>query len=120
MLSDEIFRLEQSASAKTMNWKNRYIESKIPISVVLRIVYLLANVVSPFWHHGIGKKPLIDVLVLGATASLCLGGLFGLSHNFEGVDRDPTKLFRETESRCVSTKLKSKHRRRTAERSPDG
>lgn len=62
----------------------------------LRAFYIYVNIITPFQHHGLSWEPLLHVWILGVTESLVLAVLFSLSHNFESVDRDPTKEFRET------------------------
>lgn len=54
-------------------------------------------------HIWNGKHPYLPfhILVMGACESVTLAALFALSHNFEQVDRDPTKGARGDDGKAV-------------------
>merc|ERR1712151_1287491 len=56
----------------------------------------MGNIVLPFYNQGLNWSIFGNVMLMGAAESFGLAMLFALSHNFEEVDRDPTKEFRET------------------------
>ena len=94
VFNPQVLDLKHSGTKETMIWENSYVKSKIPITLTLRILYILMNVVSPFVHHGLTFEPLFHIWVMSTVESVMLSGLFSLSHNFEKVDRDPTLDFR--------------------------
>ncbi len=96
VFNPQILDLDHCGTKGIMKWENPYVKSKIPVTIFLRIVYILMNVVSPFYHHGFTWTPIFHLWVMSTTESLVLAGLFSLSHNFETADRDPTKSYRET------------------------
>jgi acyl-lipid (7-3)-desaturase (Delta-4 desaturase) len=71
--------------------ENDYVKSRRKYAIALRCMYIYIHVVHPFQFHGLGLRPLMDILILGFVESLTLAVLFSLSHNFEHVDRDPTE-----------------------------
>merc|ERR1712166_945187 len=74
----EVFSLKQSGAATVgINLENPYIRKSRKYAVALRVLYIYCNIVAPFRTQGI-------------SSSLTLAVFFGLSHNFEHVDRDPT------------------------------
>jgi acyl-lipid (7-3)-desaturase (Delta-4 desaturase) len=59
-------------------------------TVLLRILYIAIHFGLPVYYHG----PVVGLshcLILGATGSLILSGLFTMSHNFVGVNRHPQR-----------------------------
>ena len=92
IFNPQILDLNQRGTMHVMDWDNRFIKSKIPIGVILRVIYLLLNVVSPFYHHR-WPTALYHIWLMSTAESLALSGLFSLSHNFEESDRDPTGIY---------------------------
>jgi len=75
--------------------ENDWIKSRRKYAVALRLFYIYCNIITPMQHH----DPLTAIfhsLLMGFVSSWTLAGLFGLSHNFENADRDPTESYRET------------------------
>jgi acyl-lipid (7-3)-desaturase (Delta-4 desaturase) len=60
-------------------------------TVQLRIIYIAIHFGVPIYYHGV-VIGLSHCLILGATGSLLLAGLFTLSHNFVGANRHPRRL----------------------------
>jgi fatty acid desaturase len=87
----EVFNLQQSG-AKTVGIQmdNPYIMKSRKWAVALRILYIYTNIIAPFVSQGFSFNIIGHILTMGAASSLTLAVLFGLSHNFEHVDRDPT------------------------------
>ncbi len=81
---------------------NDFLKKRRVWAGLIRMVYVYLNIVRPIQNgiaaSGMGSIPttLYHILVMGAVESLTLACLFALSHNFEQVDRDPTKGRRET------------------------
>ena len=91
VLNTEVITLQQSG-AKTVgiNMDNPYIMRSRKWAVALRILYIYTNIIAPFVSQGFSLNIIGHILTMGAASSLTLAVLFGLSHNFEHVDRDPT------------------------------
>lgn len=83
----------QQAGAKETGFKmdNPYIRKSRKYAIGLRILYIYTNCIAPFVHQGWSPSILGHIMVMGASSSLALAMLFALSHNFEHVDRDPTR-----------------------------
>jgi len=97
VFNPQVIDLNHRGTMETMNWGNSYVASKRPVTIALRLLYILMNVVSPFVHHSAAPlTALFHIWLMSVTESLMLSVLFSLSHNFEHVDRDPTKLYKET------------------------
>ena len=65
-----------------------YMKAERPISYALRIFYVLRCGIAPWLIAGV---PLVPALfAVNTVCGICLTFLFVLSHNFEGVDRDPS------------------------------
>jgi len=79
-----------------MNTANDFIVSRRPYAIAMRVLYIYWNIVCPFLHTGLTWTTFGQVMLLGVAESLTLASLFALSHNFEGVDRDPTKALKES------------------------
>jgi fatty acid desaturase (delta-4 desaturase) len=87
----EVFSLKQSGAATVgMNLDNPYIRKSRKYAVALRALYIYSNIIAPFQTQGFSFNIIGHILVMGISSSLTLAILFGLSHNFEHVDRDPT------------------------------
>jgi fatty acid desaturase (delta-4 desaturase) len=92
VFNTEVFTLQQSG-AKTVGIKmdSPYILKSRKYAVALRILYIYTNIIAPFvTRGGFSFETVGHILAMGAASSLTLAVLFGLSHNFEHVDRDPT------------------------------
>ncbi|GMH70324.1 hypothetical protein TrVE_jg14213 [Triparma verrucosa] len=94
VFNPQLIDLQQAGTKETMNWDNRYVKSKVGISLLIHGIYVLWNVVSPFYYHSAGTA-IYHIWIFSSVESLMLSGLFSLSHNFEGAERDPTKDHRE-------------------------
>jgi len=75
--------------------ENDFIVSRRKYAVALRLLYIYLNIVRPLQIDFSGTT-VLQILAMGFVESLTLATLFGLSHNFENVDRDPTKPVRES------------------------
>jgi len=95
VFNPQLFDLEQRGTRETMNWNNPYVKSRIAIGLILRAIYVSMNIVSPFFYHSAGTA-IYHIWIMSTAESLVLSGLFSLSHNFEGADRDPTTQYRKT------------------------
>mmetsp|Transcript_16475 Transcript_16475/g.33970 ORF Transcript_16475/g.33970 Transcript_16475/m.33970 type:complete len:461 (-) Transcript_16475:98-1480(-) len=95
VFNPQLLDLQQAGTKETMNWTNDYIKSRIPPGLILRVIYCAMNVVSPFFRHSPGTA-LFHIWIMSTVESLALSGLFSLSHNFEGADRDPTVPYRKS------------------------
>ena len=73
-----------------INFNNSYIQSKKDISVILRLLYLYLKCFSQFKHYDTALA-LVYILYTSFIASLTLAIPFSLSHNFENVERFPSK-----------------------------
>jgi fatty acid desaturase (delta-4 desaturase) len=87
---------QRGAQSAGLRMDNDFIVSRRKYAIILRVLYIVTNVLSPFWHHGIGWLPLAHVMAMGIAGSLTLAIPFTLSHNFEHCDRDPTADVRKT------------------------
>ena len=70
------------------------------MSLLLRALYIGMNIVNPFFHHS-PATALYHIWIMSTVESLFLSGLFSLSHNFEGADRDPTMEARGKDGKPV-------------------
>jgi fatty acid desaturase len=96
VFNPEILDLRQrGAMGVGMQMESDYVKDRRKWAIALRILYIFVNAVTPFYHHSFSTA-LGHVLLLGVSESLSLAIPFSLSHNFENVDRDPTKAARET------------------------
>jgi len=87
----EVFSLKQSGAATVgINLENPYIRKSRKYAVALRVLYIYTNIIAPFVKQGFSFTLIAHIMVMGIFSSLTLAVLFGLSHNFEHVDRDPT------------------------------
>ena len=89
VFNPQLLDLKHAGTKHVMNWENSYIKGKIAISLGLRFLYICMNVISPFFRHDVGTA-VYHIWIMSTVESLFLSGLFSLSHNFEGADRDPT------------------------------
>ena len=92
IFSSEIFSGLQFSVNKysEINFKNSYIQSKIGISIILRLVYLYLKCFSQFYHYDT-ITAMIYIIYSSFVSSLTLAIPFSLSHNFENVERFPSK-----------------------------
>lgn len=75
--------------------ENDWIKSRRKYAVALRLFYIYCNIIAPMQHHNL-PTAIGHSLLMGFVSSWCLAVLFGLSHNFENSDRDPTESYRKT------------------------
>mmetsp|Transcript_21435 Transcript_21435/g.35487 ORF Transcript_21435/g.35487 Transcript_21435/m.35487 type:complete len:460 (-) Transcript_21435:107-1486(-) len=95
VFNPEIIDLRQRGAAGVgLNMESDYVKSSRKYAIGLRILYIYVNAVVPFQQHDF-LTALGHVMLMGVASSLTLAVLFSLSHNFEHVDRDPTKDCRE-------------------------
>jgi len=94
IFNPQLIDLQQAGTKDIMNWRNDYIKSCRYSGWAIRVFYLLTNVVSCFIYHP-PLTALYHIWVFSTVESLTLSCLFSLSHNFESVDRDPTKSKKE-------------------------
>lgn len=87
----------QGALAVGINLDNDFVKRRRVYAVLSRVIYVLAVLVPPFYHHGRMTfwEPLAHLMAMGFIGSLVLSTLFIISHNFDSVDRDPTAEARE-------------------------
>mmetsp|Transcript_22553 Transcript_22553/g.27658 ORF Transcript_22553/g.27658 Transcript_22553/m.27658 type:complete len:182 (+) Transcript_22553:1-546(+) len=80
---------------------NDFTKSRIKYAAGIRVLYVYLNIVRPIMNAAASSSSvlmtIVHILTMGAAESLTLAVLFSLSHNFEHVDRDPTKPLREKE-----------------------
>jgi len=96
VFNPQILDLKQrGAQSVGINLDNDFLAAQRPISHFLRLLYIFMNCVVPFIHEGGFWTTLSKIMLMGATESLGLATLFALSHNFEEVEIDPTKDFKE-------------------------
>lgn len=95
VFNPEVLDLRQSGAAGVgFKMESPYIKASRKYAVALRILYIYVNVINPFQHHD-PLTAFCHIMIMGIAESLTLSVLFSLSHNFEHVDRDPTKAVRE-------------------------
>jgi fatty acid desaturase (delta-4 desaturase) len=95
VFNPEIFDLRQrGALGVGFQMDSDYVKDRRKWAIGLRILYIYVNVVVPFQQHDF-MTAFAHVMVMGIASSLNLAVLFSLSHNFENVDRDPSKDARE-------------------------
>jgi len=100
VFNPQIIDLKQrGAQFVGINLDGSFLKSARPTSHFLRLLYIFNNCVTPFLHHGICLEAFGHIWLMGAMESLMLSVLFACSHNFEQVDRDPTKDFKENGKR---------------------
>lgn len=75
---------------------NDYIYSRRKYAILLRLLYIYVNVLTPFQHDMSWWQAFANIMVMGVSSSLTLAILFSLSHNFENSDRDPTADVKRT------------------------
>jgi fatty acid desaturase len=81
---------------------NDFIKSRAKFATALRISYIFLNVYMPFKNHGLNWGTFGTIMLMGVAASLALGVLFSLSHNFEHAVRDPTHVLDEKGSKATA------------------
>mmetsp|Transcript_19221 Transcript_19221/g.24748 ORF Transcript_19221/g.24748 Transcript_19221/m.24748 type:complete len:464 (+) Transcript_19221:211-1602(+) len=63
-----------------------YMRKTYWMTQALHVYYRISFVLPPLIHHGLlSWKPFVHISFFAVSVSLCLGLLFTLSHNFEGV-----------------------------------
>jgi fatty acid desaturase (delta-4 desaturase) len=99
VLNPQTFTLQHSGSmAVGIRMDSEFLKSRRIWATLIRGFYIYINIVRPFMNGGWGNAHWtgMHILIMGAAESLTLAVLFSLSHNFEHVDRDPTKPLRDT------------------------
>ena len=98
VFNPQILDLKQrGAQFVGIQMENDYVKKSRKYAIGLRVLYILTNIVAPFYTQGgFSWNVLGHILVMGAAESLTLAIPFGLSHNFVGCDRDPTYDARKT------------------------
>lgn len=98
VLNPETFTLQHQGSKDVgIRMDNEFLKSRRIWATLIRAMYVYLNIVRPLYNGGMGgiATTVFHILTMGAAESLTLASLFALSHNFEHVDRDPTKPVRE-------------------------
>jgi fatty acid desaturase (delta-4 desaturase) len=99
ILHPQSYTLEHAGAHNMgLKMKNEFTQKRRKYAVAIRLLYIYLNIYRPLVIGGMNKLgiTMIKILFMGACGSLTLGILFSLSHNFETVERDPTKSFQET------------------------
>jgi len=97
ILNPKIFLLAHPGAMESgLNFENEFSISRRKFATALRLQYVYLNVIRPIQIGGFNMVTLFYILLMGMSESLMLATLFSLSHNFENVDRNPTKNFKET------------------------
>jgi fatty acid desaturase (delta-4 desaturase) len=98
VLNPQTFTLQHAgAAAVGIRMDNDFIKSRRIWATLIRFTYIYLNIVRPFVNNGGMENwgtTFFHVMTMGCAESLTLACLFALSHNFEHVDRDPTKSVR--------------------------
>jgi acyl-lipid (7-3)-desaturase (Delta-4 desaturase) len=96
VFNPQILDLQQRGALSIgIKLENDFVKSRRKYAIALRLLYIVTNIVTPFYH----TDPLTafgQIMLMGVAESLTLAILFSLSHNFEHCDRDPTEHFRKT------------------------
>jgi len=100
VLNPQTFTLQHEGSKDVgIRMDNDFLKSRRIWATLIRFTYIYLNIIRPFNNNG-GIENILTtafhILTMGAAESLTLASLFALSHNFEHVDRDPTKPVRAT------------------------
>lgn len=99
VLNPQIITLKHAgAESVGIRMDNDFLKNRRVFAVLLRILYIYLNIVRPIYNGGSDNvlTTVFHILAMGCAESLTLASLFALSHNFEHVDRDPTKGKRES------------------------
>ena len=79
-----------------IKWENDFIVKRRKYAIAIRLTYIFLNILRPFIVvGGFNFTTFLQILAMGAIESLTLASLFALSHNFENVERNPTKLYKD-------------------------
>eukprot|EP00560_Eucampia_antarctica_P009537 CAMPEP_0197824258 /NCGR_PEP_ID=MMETSP1437-20131217/1526_1 /TAXON_ID=49252 ORGANISM="Eucampia antarctica, Strain CCMP1452" /NCGR_SAMPLE_ID=MMETSP1437 /ASSEMBLY_ACC=CAM_ASM_001096 /LENGTH=474 /DNA_ID=CAMNT_0043423807 /DNA_START=130 /DNA_END=1554 /DNA_ORIENTATION=- len=88
---------QRGAQSVGISLENAFIVKRRKYAIAIRLAYIYLNIVRPIQLAVTGvtntsvAMTVVKILAMGAAESLTLSCLFALSHNFEHVDRDPTK-----------------------------
>lgn len=88
--SFDFFTLNHSGATfiGKMKFNSPYVKKRAYISTFTHFVYMVVNLGSPMYYHGLlSPKAIGYILLMIASASLTLALPFSLSHNFEGVQQ---------------------------------
>jgi fatty acid desaturase (delta-4 desaturase) len=94
VLNPQTFTLQhEGAKSIGIRMDNDFIMSRRKWSTLIRLFYIYLNIARPIYNGGWSNAAttVFHILAMGCAESLTLATLFSLSHNFETVDRDPTK-----------------------------
>ncbi len=98
ILNPQTFTLQHAGAAEVgIRMDNEFLKSRRIVATSCRFLYIYLNIIRPLMNNGLENwaMTLVHVMTMGAAESLTLACLFALSHNFEHVDRDPTKPVRD-------------------------
>lgn len=98
ILNPQVFTLVHGgADSVGIRMDNDFTKSRIKVAIAIRFLYVYLNIARPIMNCGLENAltTFMHIMIMGAAESLTLAILFSLSHNFEHVDRDPTKNVRE-------------------------
>ncbi len=104
ILNPQVFTLVHGgASSVGIRMDNDFTKSRIKVAIAIRCLYIYLNIFRPIVNCGLenAATTFMHIMIMGAAESLTLAILFSLSHNFEHVDRDPTKPVRENNAKKV-------------------
>ena len=99
ILNPQTFTLvHEGAKEVGIRQDNDFLKSRRIVATSCRMLYIYLNIIRPLMNNGLENwfMTMVHILTMGAAESLTLASLFALSHNFEHVDRDPTKGKRES------------------------
>jgi fatty acid desaturase (delta-4 desaturase) len=94
VFNPQAFTLEHSGAKQIgIRQDNDFLKNRRIFSTMIRLTYIYLNIARPLMNGGWenASTTILHILAMGAAESLTLAALFALSHNFEHVDRDPTK-----------------------------
>jgi fatty acid desaturase (delta-4 desaturase) len=97
IINPQILDLRQrGAQSIGISMENAFTVNRRKYAIAIRLMYIYLNIVRPLQMSSNLPITVLQILAMGASESLTLASLFALSHNFEHVDRDPTKSYRQT------------------------
>lgn len=98
ILNPQVFTLQHGgAHSVGIRMDNDFTKSRVKYAIAIRMLYVYLNIARPIMNCGVENvlTTFFHIMTMGAAESLTLAILFSLSHNFEHVDRDPTKPVRQ-------------------------
>jgi len=97
VLNPQTFTLQHSGTMDVgIRMDNDFLKKRRIWATLIRFTYIYLNIIRPFMNNGAENwlTTFTHIMIMGGAESLTLASLFALSHNFEHVDRDPTKPVR--------------------------